>query len=277
MAPTPADGAAGVLRLRIVWGVALAVVALCGVALGGWLFTALVALAVAAMAREWTILAMPTTAAGRHLLLAAALAVPVLALVLVMAGDVGSALAIVLLGAALGAGLAALVPGGMADRTAAGVLYLGLPAVALVWLRADPEKGGGWPVLWLLLVVWATDVTAFAVGRTVGGPRLAPAVSPGKTWSGLAGGIVGAMIVGGLAGRIAWGGGAGAALLAGILAVVAQIGDLGESLLKRRAGVKDSGHLIPGHGGALDRLDGLLFAAPAFAGVVALAAPGALH
>ncbi len=274
-APTPADGAARALRLRILSGTALAVVALGDVALGGWFFVAFVVLAVAVMAREWAALAMPATAAARHLLVAGALAVPVLALMAVMAGDAASALRLVLLGAVAGAGLAALVPGGAVDRTAAGILYLGLPALSLVWLRVDPVSGGAGPVLWLLLVVWATDVAAFAVGRSVGGPRLAPAISPGKTWSGLAGGVVGAMIVGGLLARAIQADGLRAALLGGLLALVAQAGDLFESLLKRRAGVKDSGRLIPGHGGALDRLDGLLFAAPVFAALVALLGPGA--
>ena len=276
MAPTPADGAGRALRLRILSGTVLAVVALGDVALGGWFFAAFVAVAVAAMAWEWAVLAMPATGAGRNLLVLSALAVPAVALTLVMAGDVAAALRLILLGAVLCAGLAALVPGGLVDRTAAGVLYLGLPAVALVWLRVDPERGGGWMVLWLLFVVWATDVAAFMVGRTLGGPRLAPAISPGKTWSGLAGGVAGAMIVGDLVARIAWHGGAAASLLAGLLALVAQAGDLFESLLKRRAHVKDSSHLIPGHGGALDRLDGLLFAAPVFAAFVALVGPGAI-
>ena len=276
MAPTPADGAGRALRLRILSGTVLAAVALGDVALGGWFFTGFVVLAVAAMAWEWAGLAAPATAAGRHLLVLSALAVPAAALTLVMAGDVAAALRLILLGAVLCAGLAALIPGGLVDRTALGVLYLGLPAVALVWLRVDPARGGGWVVLWLLFVVWATDVAAFMVGRTVGGPRLAPAISPGKTWSGLAGGVAGAMIVGELVARLAWDGGAAASLLAGCLALVAQTGDLFESFLKRRANIKDSSHLIPGHGGALDRLDGVLFAAPVFAAVVALLAPGAV-
>ena len=119
-----------------------------------------------------------------------------------------------------------------------------------------------------------TDICAYFVGRSIGGPKLAPRISPGKTWAGLLGGMGGAGLIGGL---VALAGGAGfwlAAPVAIVLAVVAQVGDLFESLLKRAAGVKDSGHLIPGHGGLLDRIDGLVFAAPVFAGLVWLGALG---
>jgi phosphatidate cytidylyltransferase len=118
--------------------------------------------------------------------------------------------------------------------------------------------------LWLLAVVWATDIGAYAVGRGVGGPRLAPRWSPRKTWSGLAGGTVCAALAGGLT-ALALGVSPALPLVltsAG-LAIVAQFGDLAESLAKRRFGVKDSSGLIPGHGGLLDRLDGLLAVIPA--------------
>jgi phosphatidate cytidylyltransferase len=146
-----------------------------------------------------------------------------------------------------------------------GVALIGLPAVALVWLRAVPELGLGL-LLWLLIVVWTTDTAAYAVGRRVGGPRLAPAISPGKTWSGLGGGVIGASLAGAItlwalgSERLIHAAGLGAAF-----AVLAQLGDLAESALKRRAGVKDSGSLIPGHGGVLDRVDGFLLTAPALA------------
>jgi phosphatidate cytidylyltransferase len=137
--------------------------------------------------------------------------------------------------------------------------------MAIVWLRAQPD-GGRSMVFWLLAVVWATDSGAYAVGRWLGGPRLAPRISPNKTWAGLLGGMASAALVGGLmAGVLGAAGLAVAALVGGGLAVVAQAGDLGESLVKRRFGVKDTGALIPGHGGLLDRVDGLLAATPVVA------------
>eukprot|EP01037_Dinobryon_pediforme_P002721 gene2719-2760_t len=149
---------------------------------------------------------------------------------------------------------------------AAGLLYL-LPAtIALIWMRADPQAGRA-NVLFIVLVVWASDIGAYLAGRLFGGPRLAPLVSPGKTWSGAAGGLLSAALVGVAAAALGSPGASGyaalhAATLAGALGIAAQIGDLLESALKRQFGVKDSGWLIPGHGGLLDRLDGMLMAAP---------------
>jgi phosphatidate cytidylyltransferase len=116
-------------------------------------------------------------------------------------------------------------------------------------------------VLWLFVTVWASDTGAFVTGRAIGGPRLWPRLSPSKTWSGAVGGLIATALVGGLAAL--WAGAAATLLVpAGIaLGIAAQAGDLAESLAKRRFGVKDSGGLIPGHGGLLDRLDGMLAAA----------------
>jgi phosphatidate cytidylyltransferase len=177
--------------------------------------------------------------------------------------------AIVLLGwppwgiAALAVGVAgAAAASGEARRLArpAGVLYAGLPALALVWIRSDAELGFVAIVL-LLLIVWATDTGAFVVGRLVGGPRLCPSVSPNKTWSGLAGGVATAAAVAG--GYASWIGSNAVTRVVVIsvgLAVVSQLGDLFESAMKRAYGVKDTSGLIPGHGGFMDRLDGLVFA-----------------
>jgi phosphatidate cytidylyltransferase len=121
-------------------------------------------------------------------------------------------------------------------------------------------------VLFLLLVIWATDVGAYLCGRWIGGPKLAPVISPGKTWSGTVGGVAVAAAMGAALGLVAepgaWG---SAAVLALVIAVAAQLGDLGESAVKRRCGVKDSGRLIPGHGGLLDRVDSVMLAAPVMA------------
>lgn len=143
---------------------------------------------------------------------------------------------------------------------AMGSLYVGLPVIALCWVR---EAGGVETLVWLLLVVWATDSGAYFFGRTIGGPKLAPRISPNKTWAGLLGGMVCAAIVGATAPL--WAGGGSPLLLAefgAFLAVTAQIGDLFESSIKRRFNVKDSSQIIPGHGGVLDRVDGLIAAAP---------------
>jgi len=138
-------------------------------------------------------------------------------------------------------------------RLAAGMLYTGLPVLSLCYIHGQYD--GIDLSFWTLAIVWATDIGAYFSGRTFGGPKLAPVWSPNKTWSGLIGGMIAAEVVGiGLTFvlhvqmRLA--------VLAGILAVAAQMGDLFESQMKRRAGVKDSGKLLPGHGGVMDRLDG---------------------
>ena len=149
--------------------------------------------------------------------------------------------------------------------TAIGALWVALPCVSLLWLAREGPAGRS-TLLWLLAVVWATDIGAYTVGRALGGPRLAPRWSPRKTWTGLVGGAV-------CAGLTGW---ATAAwlettpvlplvLVSAGLAIVGQFGDLAESAAKRRFGVKDSSGLIPGHGGLLDRLDGLLAVVPVVA------------
>jgi phosphatidate cytidylyltransferase len=147
---------------------------------------------------------------------------------------------------------------GRALALLAGFGYAGLATASLAWLRADPASGR-MALLFLLVVVWSSDIGAYAAGRLIGGRRLAPTISPGKTWSGAVGGLL-AAIVGGEV--MAWGGDpARAALVAAALGVASQVGDLLESAVKRHFGVKDTGRLIPGHGGVLDRLDGLMAAA----------------
>lgn len=148
-----------------------------------------------------------------------------------------------------------------------------LALVSFAWLRSRPEDGLFW-TLWVLLLVWATDIGGYFAGRGIGGPRLAVRISPNKTWAGLFGGMVlaalAAVLVGSIADAQAFGPVFHALAGAG-LAVVAQAGDLLESAVKRHFGVKDSSHLIPGHGGLLDRIDGLLAAGPVVAIVLAWA------
>ena len=137
-----------------------------------------------------------------------------------------------------------------------GFLYALVAALALLWIR-DRADNGIALVMWVFLIVWATDVGAYFAGRSIGGPKLAPAISPNKTWAGFYGGVAAATLFGGL-----WAYLTGLALvfmlLAPLFSVAAQGGDLFESWMKRRAGIKDSGNLLPGHGGVFDRLDGLL-------------------
>ncbi|MCP5081927.1 MAG: phosphatidate cytidylyltransferase [Alphaproteobacteria bacterium] len=148
-----------------------------------------------------------------------------------------------------------------------GVPYLVLPVLALFYLRAEPLLGLV-AIIWLLAVVWATDTFAYFAGRLMGGPKLSPRYSPNKTWSGLAGGMIGAGCAAVLVTYFAGLQGlAMAAVLGAVTAIVSQVGDIFESAAKRHFNVKDSGTLIPGHGGILDRVDGLLFAAIFVAGV----------
>lgn len=137
----------------------------------------------------------------------------------------------------------------------AGIPYVVLPIAGLMSLRG--ADNGFALTLWTLAIVWATDIGAYFTGRALGGPKLAPSISPSKTWSGLGGGVTAALITGALIAHYnalppacLW--------LGAPLAVLAQTGDLFESHLKRKAGVKDSGSILPGHGGALDRLDGVV-------------------
>ena len=144
-------------------------------------------------------------------------------------------------------------------RLALGVAYCGLPVLALVFLRRQDD--GLLYAFWAMALVWACDIGAFFAGRSIGGPKLAPRLSPNKTWAGLGGGVIAA----GALGLLLWAEAGLPALLAGmspLLAVLAQAGDLYESWLKRVAGVKDSGNVLPGHGGVLDRIDGLVPVAP---------------
>lgn len=143
---------------------------------------------------------------------------------------------------------------------AAGTVYAGLAVVSLVALRKGADGFGA--VIFVFLIAWASDTMAFFVGRKVGGPKLWPSVSPSKTWSGAIGGFVAAMLFAALVGnlldvRFA----AGTLLAAGLVAIAAQLGDLLKSAAKRRFSIKDAGTLIPGHGGVMDRVDGLMAAA----------------
>jgi phosphatidate cytidylyltransferase len=158
---------------------------------------------------------------------------------------------------------------------AVGIPYAGIGGISLLWLRLQPGVGLI-DTMFLVVVIWGTDIGAYLVGRVIGGPKLAPKISPGKTWSGSVGGL----IIGAVCGAALAIGGQGpvfSALAAGaLLSIFAQAGDLLESGIKRRLGVKDSGRTIPGHGGLFDRLDGFLAAAPV-AAILALCVHGGVR
>jgi phosphatidate cytidylyltransferase len=252
------------LRLRILSALVLAPVALACLWAGAAAWAALVALAALGVAWEWAQLcgADPKRLPG---LVVPALAV--LAVILTALGWPGFAFGL------LAIGFLAAWAGSGRPGLSAGILYLGISGLVLVWLRADAEAGLA-NVLFIILVVWASDIGAYLVGRWIGGPKLAPSISPGKTWSGAVGGLASAVAIGLCVALLAPGGPGRAALVAAVLAVVSQAGDLLESAIKRRFGVKDSGRLIPGHGGLLDRLDAALAAIPLAALLAKLLGPG---
>ena len=138
----------------------------------------------------------------------------------------------------------------------AGFFYALIPALALLWIRDRADEGLAL-VVWIFVITWAVDTGGYFAGRAYGGPKLAPAISPNKTWAGLYGGVALAALAGGawvlVVGLSYW-----LLLLAPLFAVAAQIGDLFESWMKRRAGLKDSGNCLPGHGGLFDRIDGMV-------------------
>ncbi|MGN6155349.1 MAG: phosphatidate cytidylyltransferase [Sphingomicrobium sp.] len=139
-----------------------------------------------------------------------------------------------------------------------GFFYAALAALALLWIRERADDQHGLRLLlWVFITVWSVDIGAYFSGRAIGGPKLAPAISPGKTWAGFYGGVAAATLLGG-AWALSMGLNPVLLLLAPLFAAAAQGGDLFESWLKRRAGVKDSGRWLPGHGGVFDRVDGLL-------------------
>lgn len=245
------------LQLRIVSSVVLIVAVLAVTFLGGLAFRLLSALIAAAMFYEWCAISRNATAARHQLVAAALLAVVLLALLLGYSGaGVLALLALSVLASLLDSKIA-----GQGAWAPAGLAYAGLSGVSLAWLR-DGDHPGLVAILFLFAVVWATDIFAYFVGRSLGGPKLAPSISPGKTQSGALGGTAGGVVAG--VALVAFAGLGNLpllALVAFLLSVVSQVGDLFESWVKRRHGVKDSGNIIPGHGGVMDRVDGLVAAA----------------
>ncbi|RWM26670.1 phosphatidate cytidylyltransferase [Mesorhizobium sp.] len=245
------------LQQRVISAIVMAAVTLTLTWLGGLPFRLFCAAIAALIFYEWTRMSRPAAGAPPGFLAEA------LMLVLVGAMIAGlPALWLLLLVAALTAvGAVAARLRGAAQWEASGLAYASLSGFSLAYLR-DDNHSGLIAILFLFAVVWATDIAAYFVGRAVGGPKLAPSISPGKTQSGALGGAVGGGVAGLLLAIVA---GAGNLMQLGLIAlalsIVSQIGDLFESWVKRRHGCKDSSNLIPGHGGVMDRVDGLVAAA----------------
>lgn len=244
------------LGLRVASAAVLGPAVLAAAWFGGWPYLVIIAVGVALLAIEWGGMSAPVAPTR----VAAAVAAAVLIAVFVgYRGDFLWAWGAIL----LSAGAAAIIARGIAERpadTAYGVLYIAPAALCLVWLRSTNQ--GHWWTMMLFAATWAADIGAFALGSTLKGPKLWPRFSPNKTWSGFVGGLAAATGAGALMAALpAFQLNVFAAGFIGLAVGLATMaGDLWESALKRRFGVKDSGDLIPGHGGLLDRVDGLMFA-----------------
>jgi len=244
------------LGLRIAAAAVLAPPTIAAIWLGGTVWTVAVAVLAAIALWEWArLVGRGSVLAPGIPSIAAAASIPVLFWIGPQASLAVAALC------SLSAALTGAIRGqsGNGLLTGSGALYIALAGLALVWLRA-PEQAGLAGVLWLVFAVWGADAGAYLFGRLIGGPRLAPRFSPNKTWAGLGGAMVGAILVGAVAATVwteapSWG---RLAVAGAVIGIVGQAGDLLESAFKRLYGVKDSSNLIPGHGGVLDRIDALM-------------------
>lgn len=249
------------LSLRVISAAVILPVVFAALWFGGWTFATLLALFAAFMCWEWSSLCGARLTVEQFFMIPGAVAAPIMT-----QGGAGD-IALVLV---VGIGILVLVIGAV-RRTESkfllgfGLPYIGATMVAAVWLRADAQNGFT-TLVWIVLIVVATDVGAYFTGRSVGGPKLAPRISPNKTWSGLIGGMACAGLTGLVVGYIHSGEASfGLCALSIVLGAVAQGGDLVESALKRHFNVKDASQLIPGHGGFLDRFDGYLTVMPVVA------------
>ncbi|MBY5362673.1 phosphatidate cytidylyltransferase [Rhizobium leguminosarum] len=243
------------LKLRIVSGLILAAIVLAATWYGGLAFRILAVVIGLLIYYEWskiTGIARDWVANAVGWIGEAAIAF------LVLVGNFEFAAG--MLAGVTAVGIALIILQGTSRWFPAGLFYAGATGLALAAIRSD-DRPGLYAMLFVFAVVWATDILAYFVGRALGGPKLAPSISPGKTWSGAIGGAVSAVAAGVvLVHFLLPGAEIIAAFVALVLSVCSQSGDLFESFIKRKFGVKDSSRLIPGHGGVMDRVDGLIFA-----------------
>ncbi len=240
------------LLLRIVAALVLAPLAIATAYAGGWLWAGLVTLTSVGLYLEWL---MVVNAAREIRVTASGSVALAIAGWYLAAGHLQVALAVL----ALGLVAVALLSGERRRWTTAGFLYAAAAEIASILVRRD-EPDGLIALIFVLLVVWGTDIGGYFAGRGIGGPKLWPRVSPKKTWAGAIGGFAVSLAI--AFGFAAFGVGQALPLLvlAAVLSIASQLGDLLKSAVKRRFGVKDSSHIIPGHGGLLDRLDGYVAA-----------------
>ena len=250
-APAADQGSRNLIR-RIVAALVLAPVAIAIAYAGGWLWTTLVTLAAIGLYVEW--LMIVGVARETRVVTSGAVALAISGLCLALGRIDASLLALT-----LGLAAVALLSPGRRNWIATGFGYAAAAQIASVLVRLD-QVWGFVALILVLLVVWVTDIGGYFAGRGIGGPKLWPRVSPKKTWAGAVGGFVASLVI--AAGFAAFGlGKTGPLLLLGaVLSIASQLGDLFESAVKRRFGVKDSSHIIPGHGGLMDRLDGFVAA-----------------
>jgi phosphatidate cytidylyltransferase len=263
-APTLSARVGRDLAPRVASGLVMAAVVAAVVWAGSIPLAILLALVGAVVAWEWGRIVRGTDIDAA---MSAHVATVVAGIVLTGAGLAGPAILGIVIGTIL---TAVLSFGRNAMLSALGVLFASLPGSALLWFRSDPGFGG-WAVVFIITAVVATDVGAYFCGRLIGGPKLWPQISPNKTWAGLIGGVAAAALFAAIFARFMSGATPSHLALSGaLLALFAQAGDLAESALKRRFGTKDASALIPGHGGFMDRVDGLAMASIAAAAWVAV-------
>jgi phosphatidate cytidylyltransferase len=239
------------LLLRVVTAMVLAPLAIAIAYAGGWLWTVLVMLAAIGLYLEW----LTIVGARTPRVMAAGIVTLFGAAVWLGMGRIGATYVIV----ALGVIVAALLSPRRRGWAALGGCYAFAALIASVAVRLD-QVWGFTALMFVLLVVWVTDIGGYFAGRGIGGPKLWPRVSPKKTWAGAIGGFVASLVVAGGFAALGLGKTGSLLLLGAILSIASQLGDLFESAVKRRFGVKDSSHIIPGHGGLMDRLDGYVAA-----------------